>query len=120
MKTMTFDMQQWHFFCVERINRAPKRIPEMQIRFMKKSYFKGDAFPLAFPVKGKEIARHWKLNGVVQLVNGDEYEFCFSSDSLITFSTLLKGAAQKWSDMMIDIAEGLEIKAIPCVAEVSV
>ena len=55
MKKLEFDLIQWH----EAYKKIPKGLTSLQMRNLKKDYFKGDAFNTAFPLALIEMPQRW-------------------------------------------------------------
>lgn len=114
MKKLEFDLIQWH----EAYKKIPKGFTSLQMRNLKKDYFKGDAFNTAFPLALIEMPQRWILDGVVEIEDGSEYEFSWRPDGILTFTDLIKNSSQAWSEKMQEAANAEYAVSIRCVARV--
>ena len=114
MKKLEFDLIQWH----EAYKKIPKGFTSLQMRNLKKEYFKGDAFNTAFPLALIEMPQRWILDGVVEIEDGSEYEFSWRPDGILTFTDLIKNSGHAWSEKMQEAASAEYAVAIRCVAQV--
>lgn len=92
MKTLEFDFVAWKNFTKD-LGREPSTAEH-------KKYFKGDAYPLAFPLYSKAKKLLWVLNGEVLLWDGEAIEFEWRAGAPMTFNEFLKRHAQEWARMM--------------------
>lgn len=112
-RELHFNMFEWHHIYNEIKDKSPA-----YIHAIRKKYFKGGAFNLAFPFMGVESRYAWSLSGVLKTTEGGEYEFDWQPDGILTFTEFMKGSAYTWSNAMNEIAGGEEVIAIDCVARV--
>lgn len=114
MKKLEFDLIEWH----EAYKNVPKNITSLQMRNLKKKYFKGDAFNTAFPLALIEMPQRWILDGVVEIEDGSEYEFEWRPDGILTFTDLIKRSEVAWAEQMQEAANAEFAVSIRCVARV--
>ena len=114
MKTLEFDLIQWH----EAYKNIPKGFTSLQIRNLKKQYFKGSAFNTAFPLALIEMPQRWILDGVVEIEDGSEYEFSWRPDGILTFTDLIQNSGRAWAAKMQEAANAEYAVAIRCLARV--
>lgn len=114
MKKLEFDLIEWH----EVYKSIPKNITSLQMRNLKKKYFKGDAFNTAFPLALIEMPQRWILDGVVEIEDGSEYEFEWRPDGVLTFTDLIKNSGEAWAKKMQEAANAEFAVSIRCVARV--
>lgn len=114
IKTLHFDLYQWQLKAQELSNPASL---DMVTRNIKKEYFTGSAFDVAFPLSGIEANRYWKLKSTTYI--GDEvYEFTFAPDGLITFSRFIVESILAWAKVIRDLVQHDNIEKVECVAYV--
>lgn len=114
MKTLTFDLIQWH----TALKEMPRNFTSLQVRNYKKQYFIGNAFNTAFPMSNWELPQRWSLTGTVEVEGGEEFDFAWKPDGTLTFTDLIKNSGEQWAKSMSEVADGEFAVAIKCVAVV--
>ena len=89
MRTLKFELVEW-----QRVFPQTNGFTTMQMREFKKQYFKGTAFNAAFPLSNYELPQRWILDGTVTTFDGEECEFSWRPDHVLTFSELIQNSAE--------------------------
>lgn len=92
MKTLEFDFVAWKDF-TKKLDRLPYDAEHRR-------FFKGAAYPFAFPPVGVPKRWYWVLNGEAVLWDDSVIEFTWRNGTPMTFNEFLASHAQEWARMM--------------------
>ena len=92
MKTLEFDFVEW--------KNSTKDLGREPTAAEHRKFFKGPAYPMAFPLIGEPKAWFWVLHGRAVLWGGEEIEFKWQCGVPMTFNTFLLSHAHEWATMM--------------------